>query len=166
MIVREHAPGIFRGSRPESAADVKELKRSGIRTILSLQSSFVEDDQIDDESFWAAKHGILFEHRSFGVILPPTRAALVFVLARMAEARELGPVFVHCHDGVDRTGAVFLAYDVLARGLSLEAASAVMLHSGFHLWRYWWWLPFIEHAVKAELAASRAPAPLPAAAGE
>lgn len=149
---REHCPGIWRGSRPESIPDIKALYTQGIRTIFSLQSNFFEGDQIDDENFWTQKSGITFVHHSMSLLFPPSRTTLVSVFSRLTDALKDGPVYIHCHDGVDRTGVALMMYDTVVRGIPLSDAADTLLNDGFHKWRYWWWLPFVERSILDELA--------------
>lgn len=144
----QYAPNLFRGSRPENQTHVNDLKAQGIKTVISFQNNFFEDTEIDDESFWVAKAQLTFVHRSMSMILPPSHADIIYAVAQIEAALKHGPVFVHCHDGVDRTGCVLWAYDVLLKLRTSQAAVDLMLAYGFHIGRYFWWLPFVERTIR------------------
>lgn len=147
---RQHCPGIWRGSRPQSAQDVSSLKLLGIKTIINLQSEFLESAQVDAESDWARALDVVFNHLPMSMILPPSRNVLVSAFSRLMDAGKEGPVYIHCHDGVDRTGVTMLVYDAIVRHIDHKTAIKTLINDGFHTWRYWWWLPFIENTIIAE----------------
>lgn len=151
----EDSPGVFRGPRPQSRDEVAWLhKEHGIECILSLQSDVLEDDDIDLEQSWVRTlrmfyPDMAFYHESLSVIWPPSHKSLTIAVDIIQEMQERKlPIYVHCAEGRDRSGAVFWAYDVWVRHKTVYDAYSRMRADGFHIWRYWWWLPFVARSIR------------------
>ena len=83
---------IYSGSSPESEHAFAELKKLGIKTIISV-------DGAKPDIATAKKFGLRYVHLPFGYDGVPTNRALALIKA----ARELPkPIYVHCHHGLHR----------------------------------------------------------------
>lgn len=142
----EFDKGLFRGSRPECIDDIGSLKTNqGILLVINLQSYVLSGAQPKIEDLWCGQIGIMFKHIPMTGFLPPTTTNIRKVLAELVKWKARGcGTFLHCHDGVDRTGVTVAAYKVRYLGWGTEVAIADMKARGFHMKRFWWWLPFIR----------------------
>ena len=87
---------LYRGSAP-NIADVKELKKLGVKKIVSLDQ--LSGDKIDRACKLAGiKHIKMY--------IDHTKKSLMHFLSQNLKQLLLegGPTFVHCHEGKDRTG--------------------------------------------------------------
>lgn len=130
--MKQFAPGLYRGARPEKAEGVHELYILGIRTIINLQGN--EDVY---EIFNAIEE---LELRNYDIeqeaILPPNKEHVALVM-RLLDDKKLHPIFMHCQAGVDRTGFMVAKYRLL-QGMSKKSAIQEMKDEGMHWWFYWW----------------------------
>ena len=90
---------LYRSKQPEPA-DLPELKRVGIRTVLSLRHY-----HHDARAFEEAKIGSVQYQMDAGSV---SVAELIAVLKLIRDAQK--PVLVHCWHGSDRTGFVVAGY--------------------------------------------------------
>lgn len=141
-------PNVYRGPRPRHARDVADLRDLGVTTVLGLQDSWLERFEINDEAVWVTRAGLSWLYFPMSMLLPPTRHRLGQATELLERARERGPVYVHCRDGVDRTGCLLWAHSVWHEGRSVEEAGHEMLAKGFHVWRYWWWVPWVKREIE------------------
>lgn len=147
--LRQVVPNLYRGPRPVCLADVQALRaRFAIGAILNLQSDVLEAPQVREEAAWATAVGISFQHQPWSWLMPPDAAAIANALPLLvaAAAGSAPPLYIHCHDGVDRTGVCCLAFRCAA-GWTFGRAAGEMLDAGFHLTRYCWWLPEVRAAI-------------------
>ena len=102
---------------PESAADLKWLRRNGIDILITLTEHPVRRD-------WANEAGMMVVNVPVPDMEPPTERQLDHLLdtIRKANASQMG-VAVHCGAGLGRTGTVLAAY-LVAHGLSPREAVA------------------------------------------
>lgn len=122
-------PGVFwRGAVP-GRADAAWLVEHGVGTVVSLELNVrhaFEGAHIDPRL--AAHTVTYYQVQHFPAIDLLTRHHLdehvAYVLAIINEAPK--PVFVNCHEGVDRTGIIAAAYRVLVQGRSRGEAIAEM----------------------------------------
>lgn len=117
---------IYRGSQPQES-DVKWLAEQGFRTIISI-----DDDRrtIEKEKQWAARYGLRMISIPLSGFDTPRDPDVNRVLD-LLEDENLGPVFLHCHYGRDRTGVVSGLYRVEVQGWSARDAYDEMLSRGF-----------------------------------
>lgn len=124
------APGVlWRGERP-TRGDAEWLLQHGVGTVVNLEV-FLDDHHGFDAAVVPAG-----SNRSVDYFHLPDFEPLHIVnwslldrhvakfLAILSEAPK--PVYIHCLDGVDRTGALTAAYRVLMEGVSREQAIAEM----------------------------------------
>ena len=137
---------VYRGARPTDEG-VKELKKMGIKTIINLQGGDISwvafepgeaASAIAHEKSMAQGQQLQF----FNLPLSSTKEITVGSAAdqRIRQVVKLmadpanQPVFVHCEQGVDRTGLVVALYRVWIEKMSAEKAYKEMQdmgHSGF-----------------------------------
>ena len=120
--------GIYRGPRP--------TEPTGFRTVLCIESK-----KTNHGSFFFLHHPI----NSFG--FPPSKINLEG-LSNLLTKKYLYPIFIHCKHGKDRTGMVIAYYRVKKEGWTVRAALDEMKRYGFHMWKYWWWIPYFKLITK------------------
>jgi protein tyrosine phosphatase (PTP) superfamily phosphohydrolase (DUF442 family) len=121
--VNEH---IYRGGRPK-AAGFEHLKSLGIKTIVDLTGTG-KDAQREEQR--AAEYGFEYVHIPLSVYKKPTdEQSLLFLKAVLDPQKQ--PVFVHCHSGRDRTGAMIAMYRIVVDGWMPKVAYGEALDHGF-----------------------------------
>ncbi len=141
MIVTKVEDGIFRGPSPASDADYGTLAKLGIKYVLDLQTGagWLGDGSPLEESWRGDWFGIRVYPHPLGAILPPTKTELDEAMKFM---RHYQPCFIHCKQGVDRTGMVVAHYRIENKDWDKPKAIAEMDAAGFHK-RYFWWKWFL-----------------------
>lgn len=98
---------VYRGAQPTGSGFVN-LAKLGIQTVIDLQEgghrSFAEEKIVKA----AGMHYISVPMRGMEA---PSNESVAKVLAVLEDA-QIGPVFVHCHRGADRTGGVIACYRI------------------------------------------------------
>jgi len=120
--------GLFRGAQPH-LANLPELKRLGITTIVDLRSEFThlrEQERVQAESL-----GIHFVSIPVGGFSNPSSAQLAQFFAVLRQSPQQR-VFVHCALGDDRTGVFIAAYRIAFERWSADQAYSEMLFFGFN----------------------------------
>ena len=159
---------IFRGAQPSNDG-FKSLAKLGVKTILDLRESGA---RAVAESKMVEGLGMRYINIPLDGFRPPTAEQLEKVLKLFQDA-SIGPVFVHCRRGADRTGTVIAVYRIghdhwdnqkaLAEAKSFRMSSLEFLMQRFVLNYH----PAAEsaEASKAPADAIKAPTAAAAAAG-
>ena len=102
---------------PDSAADLKWLRRNGVEILISLTESPIRRD-------WVNEAGMMVVNVPVPDMEPPSDRQLDHLLdtIRKANASRMG-VAVHCGAGLGRTGTVLAAY-LVANGMNPKEAVA------------------------------------------
>ena len=123
---------LFRGGQPR-AGGIRRLAELGIDTIVNLRGASARTRSDEAE---ARALGLNY----FNVPLPvwgrPDEARVRRVVEIIA-APESGRVFVHCKDGVDRTGTVVALYRISHEGWKTDDALAEAGRRGMRRIQYW-----------------------------
>lgn len=120
-------PHLYRGAQPTSEG-LLELKKIGIKTILSLKMFYPEKKQ-------AEKLGFQYKQISMKPWHPEEEDLIRFL--KIVTDEKNTPVFVHCQHGADRTGMLVAIYRISVCGWDKERAIEEMKQKqfGFHpLW--------------------------------
>jgi len=117
------ARGIYRGAQPE-AAGYATLQKLGIRTVINLRTTLSEKKEVE-----AA--GMRSIEVPLNILRDPDPLAIRKVVALLADPANQ-PVFVHCRQGQDRTGAVVAVYRMEMEGWAMPEAAAEMQAFGFN----------------------------------
>ena len=129
---RQVGERLYRGGQPLPGG-VEKLAALGVNTIINLRR---RDAHTRAEEAAALALGM----RYFNLEMPawgrPTRAKVGRVLG-IIEAPESGRVFVHCRDGVDRTGTIVACYRIAQEGWAADEAVAEARRMGMRGIQFW-----------------------------
>jgi tyrosine-protein phosphatase SIW14 len=118
----EVSPVLFRGAQPTEDG-FAELKRRGIKTIVSLRTFNSDRDELEGHGLRYVRFYCKAWH-----IEDEDMARFLKVL----EDPENQPVFVHCQHGSDRTGCAVAVYRMVEQGWTPEEAIAEINNFGYH----------------------------------
>ena len=122
----EIRPGLARGGEP-GPEGLRYLRSQGYRTIVS----FLTDPA---ESAWVVQSGMRYVHlpmrSSFFFADTPTNEQVHQFLSIVGDSTQY-PMFIHCHAGKDRTGAMTAIYRMEVCGWTAEEAVEEMRAFGF-----------------------------------
>lgn len=123
---------LYRGGQPRTGG-VNRLRELGINTVINLRGT---SDRTRAEETEVRAAGLNY----FNVALPnwgrPQDAHVRRVLELIA-ASENGRVFIHCRDGVDRTGLIVAMYRMTREGWTSNDALAEAERDGMRRIQYW-----------------------------
>lgn len=120
---------LYRGAQPKTS-DYHELARLGIKTVVNLRG---KGEGVLKEEEEVRSQGL----RYFNIPLARAgrpRDADVQRLLTIINSPEYQPVFLHCHQGADRTGTVIALYRITHDGWTSEEAKAEAKRYGMHPW--------------------------------
>ena len=118
---------LYRGARPNSKG-LLYLKRIGVKTILNLEDS---KSGIKAEGRQAEALGIREISLPMNVFAKPKDKVVNEALSVVIDP-SLRPLFVHCHEGKDRTGLIIALMRVEEEKWAPKFAYAEWLKYGFH----------------------------------
>lgn len=144
-------PGLYRGARPSTVADMQYLQEIGVKSVIDLQGGDIGVPVIGEifalsepgeSPKWIAYEKATLNSLGLGFVNLPlsswqdvTRheAALIRQALSLLANENNRPIFIHCEHGRDRTGLVVALYRVLYQGWTPTAAHQEMVslgHSG------------------------------------
>jgi protein tyrosine phosphatase (PTP) superfamily phosphohydrolase (DUF442 family) len=118
---------LYRSAQP-TAEGMRNLKKMGVETIVSLRSFHTDRDEIGNT-------GLAYEHIYMKAWHPEEEDIVRFL--QIVTRPQKGPVLVHCQHGADRTGAMFAVYRVAIQGWTKEEAVKEMTEGGFGFHGIW-----------------------------
>jgi len=138
---------LYRGAQPRQGG-IPRLAGLGINTIINLRGAgpHTRADEAEAKS-WGLNY--------FNIPLPVwgrPRDAAVRRIMEIARAPENGRVFIHCKDGVDRTGVIVALNRITWEGWSTEAATAEAVRLGMRRYQYWMRDYISDYAVRQQQA--------------
>jgi protein-tyrosine phosphatase len=98
---------VYRGAQP-TAEGFRYLAGIGVKTVIDLRE---DEGRAKVEERMVRDAGMVYLNVPMTGLTPPSEAELLKVLT-VLENVTVGPVFVHCFRGADRTGAVIAAYHI------------------------------------------------------
>jgi len=127
---------MYRGRKPASEEEVKQLAEFGIRCIVTLQ------EHSNDIQRWAWKYGIRVIEYNLSSVWPPSKYDTNFIIDEVLTTLKdnYTAVYVCCVLGHDRTGVV-CARAQIKWGMAREAA--IILYRKYRSWWLFWWEYFI-----------------------
>gem|GEM_PF-506877 len=123
---------LFRGGQPR-AGGIRRLAELGIETVINLRgaSAGTRSDEAEARAL-----GMNYYNVPLPIWGRPDDARVRRVFTIIA-AQESGRVFVHCRDGVDRTGTVVALYRITYEGWKTKDALAEAERRGMRRIQYW-----------------------------
>lgn len=135
----EVSPDLFRGAQP-NPIHMAELKRRGIRTLMSFVKSPYED--VQQEAAEARRLGLRFFAFPITTMKGPNDEQINAIFTELLRPSN-APVFIHCRHGKDRTGLIAGLYRVHLQYWTADAAYREMRSMGFNplflglTWDFW-----------------------------
>ena len=123
--------GLYRGAQPKPGG-IKRLAQLGIKTIVNLRD---DDERATAEGAEARVEGLRYFNLPLKRLGRPSDEQVEEVLS-VIDTRRNQPVFVHCKQGVDRTGLVIACYRIVHDGWTSEQAKAEANSFGMHPWEF------------------------------
>ena len=120
---------LYRGAQPKTGG-LQELAKLGIKTVVNLRG---KGEGVLKEEEEARGKGLRYFNVPFERVGRPRDADIEKVLS-IINTPEYQPVFVHCAQGVDRTGTVIAVYRIAHDGWTSKEAKAEANRYGMHLW--------------------------------
>ena len=118
---------LYRGAQPKNKG-FAQLKAMGIKTVVDLRLLHSEREKTEKNGLrYVRLPEITWDEKNQDVI----------AFLRMVTDPGNQPVFVHCHHGSDRTGAMIAAYRVVVQGWSKEEAIKEMTEGGYGFHPMW-----------------------------
>jgi protein tyrosine/serine phosphatase len=118
---------LYRSAQP-TAEGMQNLKRYGIKTIVSLRAYHSDKDKLRETD--------LGYHRFYMKTWHPEEKDVVQFL-RIVTDPSCAPVLVHCQHGADRTGTLCAIYRVAVQGWTKEEALKEMQQGGYGFHSLW-----------------------------
>lgn len=118
---------LYRGAQP-TAEGVRELKKMGVKTIVSLRWLHSDRDLIGDT-------GLAYEHIYMKAWHAENEDVVRFL--KIVTDKSRTPVFVHCQHGADRTGTMCAVYRIAVCGWTKDEAIREMTEGGFGFHPLW-----------------------------
>jgi protein tyrosine/serine phosphatase len=112
---------LYRGAQP-TAEGMKELKKLGIKTVINLRAFHSDQDEIGETELDYVHIPILAWH---------LKEEHVIQFLKLVTDKSRTPVFVHCMQGADRTGAMSAIYRIVIEGWPKKEAIEEMTKGGF-----------------------------------
>lgn len=135
--------GLFRGPRPNEADYIELRMDYGIMSSLDLEGPWL--DRLEEDR--CLELGILPMSVPMSSVIRPELQKVHMAISFIQAGRR--PLYVHCHQGVDRTGIVIAAYRVWVQKWTMQQAWDEMMAMGFHRFRYIFWLSRIRRILES-----------------
>lgn len=123
---------LYRGAQPRKGG-IHRLAGLGVNTIINLRGSGAHTRADEAE---ARSVGLEYFNIPLPVWARPSDASVRRIM-EIINAPESGRVFVHCKDGVDRTGTIVALHRITSEGWSTELATAEAVRYGMRRYQYW-----------------------------
>ncbi|MDR0775178.1 MAG: dual specificity protein phosphatase family protein [Azonexus sp.] len=131
-------PWLYRSTQPEQS-DAAWLKKLGIRTIINFRANHKDEDVLDLTGVKLVS--IPIDTWNIG------DEQIISALHAIEEAKQEGPVLIHCLHGADRTGTVAAMYRILEQGWTREQALRELKQGNYGFRAMWVNIPrYIERA--------------------
>jgi tyrosine-protein phosphatase SIW14 len=118
---------LYRGAQPTDRG-FRSLSQLGIRTVLDLR---IPEERSNQEEKIVKSLGMRYVHLPMNGSQYPTDAEIQKALS-VLDDRSAWPIFVHCREGKDRTGAVIACDRIAREGWTNTRALAEAKSRGMH----------------------------------
>jgi protein tyrosine/serine phosphatase len=130
------ADGLYRGAQP-SEAGFRRLKELGVRTVVNLRMAAdakATNEQHIVESLGMRYVNLPVEDGNFFTRSRTIPDDVIRDFFKVLDQSDSGPVFVHCHRGADRTGALVAFYRIGREGWESNRALQEARTIGMRSW--------------------------------
>lgn len=117
---------LSRGSTP-SQEDLKQLQSKGIKCVINLRHSS-DDERAEEEA--SKRLGLKYFHIPLGWFKAPSPETVRKFLSIVSDP-DNQPVYVHCHQGADRTGTLIAIYRIVVQNWGFREAYKEMRRHHF-----------------------------------
>jgi protein tyrosine phosphatase (PTP) superfamily phosphohydrolase (DUF442 family) len=114
------SPTIWRGAHPSDIA-LEKLAQHGVKTIIDLRQ---DGNNCEHEHVYAWRLGLHYVHIPMNFKRPSSSQIVQFL--NVVNDGKSGTVFVHCHQGADRTGTLIGIYRTVMQGWDFDKTYAEM----------------------------------------
>ncbi len=121
------SPTLIRGGLPGQHG-IQALKNSGVKTVINLMNP---GKLSDDEKELVERNNMKYVTIPMSHFKAATKDQMDKFLS-VVNNPESQPVFVHCHQGQDRTGTMVAVYRINHEGWTASKAYNEMVNYGFH----------------------------------
>lgn len=128
---------LYRSGRIYENSEIDQLKKLGVKTILSLDDYGSEENLLNLEKEWSEKNNIELIWKPMSGVNKPTLEQIYTALDIITDSSKK-PVLVHCKRGSDRTGIVIAAYRIKYDHKTVEEAKKELRSYGHSRLLYWW----------------------------
>ena len=128
---------VYKGSVPRNEEDILSLKKLGVKTVINLRWGNIQKNR--NEKKWCEKSGIKYIHVPMLPGKIPSKKDINKILAILGNINN-GPIYIHCKQGVDRTGLVTAIYRVRHDKWPFNLAHDEMMRDGFHNFPLFYWV--------------------------
>ena len=134
---------LYRSQQP-TAENLAQIKALNIQTVINFRQyhsdkTLLSSTQINEQRIPMYTANI-------------DDAEVIAALNAMMQARQQGPVLIHCQHGADRTGLMSAMYRIIYQGWSKEAAIEELTQGGYGFHTMWTNIPqYIQSADIAKL---------------
>jgi protein tyrosine/serine phosphatase len=123
---RKVSPVLYRGAQPTKEG-MKTLEELGIKTVINLRSFHSDRDELKGT-------GLGYEHMYTKTWHVEEKEIVKFL--KIVTDKDRTPVFVHCMQGVDRTGTMCAVYRIVIEGWDKEEVISEMKAIGHNtVWK-------------------------------
>jgi protein tyrosine phosphatase (PTP) superfamily phosphohydrolase (DUF442 family) len=144
---------LHRGGQPRSGG-IRRLAELGFNTIINLRGTNAQTRADEAE---ARSLGLNYYNIPLPIWGRPNDADVRRVM-EIITAAESGRVFVHCRDGVDRTGMIVALHRITSEGWSTKMATDEAMRHGMRRHQYWMRDYISDFYVRQQRAAINQPA--------
>lgn len=126
---------LYRSGQPTEEG-MRELRKMGVRTVISLRSSGLRPlipphPPVDDAALAGKDAGLRFVHVPMRAWNPRYEDAVRVLRELRPDNAARQPVLIHCYHGADRTGMMIALYRIVFQNWSREAAIEEMRNGGY-----------------------------------
>lgn len=123
---------LFRGAQPDTEKAMQALQEKGVKTIIDLRSTkTLSQEVMNQEMRMAARHGIKHVNIPMHANKKITEANIREFFNAINGTKD-GNVYVHCKQGIDRTGMTTALYEMKTLGKTPDQAFASMKKYGYN----------------------------------
>ena len=126
---------LYRSAQPTEEG-MRELRKMGVRTVISLRSSGLRPLlpphlPVDDAALAGKNSGLRFVNVPMRSWNPRYEDAVLVLRELRPDNAARQPVLIHCYHGADRTGMMIALYRIVFQNWSREAAIEEMRNGGY-----------------------------------